>query len=125
MATFLPAIAGHLILLLVVLGVARAGASGALEVNHAVGIRTAETTKDPNAWKLAHQAFWPYALAVAVTCVVFIVALTILSITSFGADYLGVMVIVSYAVLIGIVVAGGIATNKAAKDFNETPGSNR
>ncbi len=122
---YFPALAGYLILLLVVLWVARAGARRALEVNPAVGIRTAETTKNPEAWKLAYQAFWPYALPVAVTCAVFIIALTTLNSTTFCAYYLGVMMIVSYAVLIGIVVAGGIAANKAAKDFNETPGSNR
>lgn len=66
----------------------------------------------------AHRAFLPFAVAVAVTCAVFTVALSLMHFANFGTEYLGVLVLASYVVIIGIVIAGGIAAHRVAKEFN-------
>lgn len=119
MTTILPALAGYIILSITMLWVARAGANGSLDVNGAIGVRTQQTRESPQAWKAAHRAFLPFATAVAVTCAVFVVALPLMYFAAFGQDNLGIMVVAGYAVVLGIIVAGGIKSNEVARENNE------
>lgn len=118
METLLPAIAAYVILTVVLLWVGNAGAKGSLTPNGAVGVRTTETRKSLQAWTRAHRAFLPFAVAVAVTCAVFTVVLPIMYFANFGTEYLGVLVVASYVVILGIVIAGGIAAHRVAKEYN-------
>lgn len=120
MEAILPAVVAYLILAVVLLWVSKAGASGALKTNGAVGIRTSQTQKSPQAWTGAHRAFIPYAVAVAVSCGIFTLALFILYFTNFSSEEIGTMIIASYVIIIGLVLAGGVKAHRVAKDLNKT-----
>lgn len=100
--------------------VGRGAASGSIDRNSAVGIRTKATQSSDEAWRAGHVAAAPWLSATAITAGgagVVTLGLSI-ALLATGRENPAVLVVplISVLIVLGLLVMSAVTANKAARD---------